>query len=223
MPTTDFAANRRNMIDTQLRTYDVSSKRILDAVDAVPREMFVPQDATALAYADQPFVITTGEGETRSLIQPMVLARMIQSADIQPGDRVLSLAGGSGYGAAIMAAMGASVTMLESDEGLAGVARRALISAGADSVSVVVGELSSGYPASHPYDVILIEGSLEVMPSMLAAQLADGGRMVAVLGHGRAGRVAVWQRTAGSIGKRTVFDAAAPPLGSFAQPAGFAF
>jgi protein-L-isoaspartate(D-aspartate) O-methyltransferase len=220
---TDFTALRRNMVDAQLRTYDVNSKRVLDAVDSIPREAFVPPAASTLAYADQSFVIAAEHGETRALIQPMVLARMIQSAEIEAGEKVLNLAGGSGYGAAIMAAMGASVTMLESSEGLAGVARRSLLNAGIDSVSVVVGDLEAGYPASAAYDVILIEGALEALPETLAAQLADGGRMVAVLGLGRAGRVAVWQRSAQSIGKRTVFDAAAAPLAAFRQPAGFAF
>ncbi len=220
---TDFTANRRNMVDTQLRTYDVSSRRVLDAFSSIPREVFVPEEARTLSYADQSIVIRAGEGESRSLLAPMVLARMIQAAEIQAGDRVLNVAGGSGYGAAVMTAMGASVTLLESGEWLAGLARRALLNAGADSVSVVVGEFGAGYPAKHPYDVILIEGAVEVMPSTLAAQLSDGGRMVAVLGPGRAGRVAVWQRTAQSIGKRTVFDAAAAPLSAFRQPAGFAF
>jgi protein-L-isoaspartate(D-aspartate) O-methyltransferase len=220
---TDFTAIRRNMVDTQLRTYDVNSKRVLDAVESVPREFFVPPEAQALAYADQSFTVTAEAGESRSLLQPMILARMIQAAEIEPGDRVLNLAGGTGYGAAIMAAMGASVTLAETGEGLAGMARRALLSAGVESVPVVVGDLSAGYWAGQPYDVIFIEGAVEIMPASLTEQLADDGRMVAILGHGRAGRVALWRKTEESIGRRSIFDAAAAPLDAFRQPVGFAF
>ncbi len=122
----DLAAVRRNMVDTQLRTYDVSSKRVLDAVDEVAREHFLPASLSALAYADQSLTVRAADGTERVLLLPMILARMIQAAEIEPGAKVLSVAGGTGYGAAVMAAMGAKVTLLESGEALAGEARRAL-------------------------------------------------------------------------------------------------
>ncbi len=110
----DLAAVRRNMVDTQLRTYDVSSKRVLDAVDEVAREHFLPASLSALAYADQSLTVRAADGTERVLLLPMILARMIQAAEIEPGAKVLSVAGGTGYGAAVMAAMGAKVTLLES-------------------------------------------------------------------------------------------------------------
>jgi protein-L-isoaspartate(D-aspartate) O-methyltransferase len=218
----DFAAIRRNMVDTQLRTYDVNSKRLLDAVEAVGREHYVPAGLAGLAYADQPMIVSASEGETRSLLQPMVLARMIQAADIQSGDRALSVAGGTGYGAAVMTAMGASVTLLESSEGMAALARRALLTDGVDSIAVVTGDLTQA-PESGRYDVILVEGAIEVDPAGLLSALADGGRLVAVMGHGRAGRVMVFQRTGETVGSRNIFDASATSLGSFQPEAGFRF
>ncbi len=219
----DLAAVRRNMVDTQLRTYDVSSKRVLDAVDEVRREQFLPASLSALAYVDQTLTIKGADGAERTLLQPMILARMIQAAEISPGSKVLSVAGGSGYGAAVMAAMGAKVTLLEEGDGLAGEARRALAAAGAEPVTVVSGSLADGHPTSAPYDVILVEGALEVEPTALLAQLSDGGRLVAVMGLGRAGRVTVFQRSGESIGRRSVFDAAAVALAPFRAPATFRF
>lgn len=219
----DFAAVRRNMVDTQLRTYDVNSKRVLDAMDAVGREHFVPAAMASLAYADQSVHILSGSTVSRSLIQPMVLARMIQAAEIEPGERVLSVAGGTGYGVAILAAMGAEATLLESDDAVAGKARTALTAAGVRSVDVVVGDLADGYARGAPFDAILIEGSISVEPNGLLAQLAERGRLVAVFGEGRAGRAVVYRKAAGSIGRRNAFDAAAVPLPQFQPPPTFRF
>jgi protein-L-isoaspartate(D-aspartate) O-methyltransferase len=209
---TDFAAIRRNMVDTQLRTYDVNSKRVLDAVDLVGREHFVPEAMVGLAYVDQTISIASGEGSIRTLLQPMVLARMIQSAEIQSDNKVLSIAGGTGYGAALMAAMGCNVTLLEASEGLAVQALKALAAAQAQNISVVSGDLLAGQPSAAPFDVIIVEGALETEPKALLAQLADGGRLVCVMGRGRAGRVTVFQRSGNAFGGKSVFDAAAAML-----------
>jgi protein-L-isoaspartate(D-aspartate) O-methyltransferase len=219
----DYAAIRRTMVDTQLRTYDVNSKRLLDAIEAVGREHYTPAGMAGLAYVDQSLTIASGESESRSLLQPMVLARMIQSADLQSGDKVLSVAGGTGYGAAVMAAMGASVTLLEIGEGIASQARKALASDGVESVAVVTGDLTGGYAAGAPYDVILVEGALDAYPAALLAQLADGGRLVVVIGRGRSGRVMVFQRTGENFGSRTAFDAAAAALAPFQSTSRFRF
>jgi protein-L-isoaspartate(D-aspartate) O-methyltransferase len=216
----DYAAIRRNMVDTQLRTYDVNSKRLLDAVDEVARELYLPVAKGTLAYADQP--ITWPEADGRTMLQPMVVARMIQAAEIQPGDKVLSVAGGTGYAAAVMAAMGAAAILLESSEAMAAEARRAAAEDGA-AVEVRVGALAEGWPQGAPYDVILVEGAVEQEPAGLLGQLAEGGRLVAVVGRGRAGRVVAFQRSGDSIGRRNVFDAAAPLLPEFAAPPAFRF
>jgi len=219
----DRSAVRRNMVDTQLRTYDVSSKRVLDAVDEVARERYLPEELSALAYADQTVTLRLPGCAPRVLLQPMVVARMIQAADVAAGEKVLCVAGGPGYAAAVMSAMGAHVTLLESADGLAAQALRALAADGVAGVQVVAGPLGEGHAEAAPYDVILVEGAMEVEPSGLLAQLADGGRLVAIVGAGRAGRVVVFNQTGESIGRRSVFDAAAATLPEFQAPPGFRF
>jgi protein-L-isoaspartate(D-aspartate) O-methyltransferase len=209
---TDFAAIRRNMVDTQLRTYDVNSKRVLDAVDAVGREHFVPKAMASLAYTDQSVSVFDPQGSGRVLLQPMVLARMIQAAEIKVSDKVLSIAGGTGYGAALIATMGCDVTLLEQSDSLAEQARAALTSAGVSGVKVVSGEIVAGYAVAAPYDAIVVEGALESEPKSLLGQLADGGRLVCVMGKGRAGRVTVFQHSGGIFGGKNIFDASAASL-----------
>jgi protein-L-isoaspartate(D-aspartate) O-methyltransferase len=219
----DFAAVRRNMVDTQLRTYDVNSKRVLDAIDAVARERYLPEGLGPLAYADQTVSLPLPDGGARVALQPMVLARMIQTAEVEAGDRALSVAGATGYGAAVMAAMGADVTLLESSAFMAEQARRCLAEDRVVGVKVVSGPLAPGHAADAPYDVILVEGGIGTEPAGLLEQLKDGGRLVAVVGEGRAGRVTVFQRSGGAIGRRNVFDAAAAPLAEFQPPPTFQF
>jgi protein-L-isoaspartate(D-aspartate) O-methyltransferase len=218
-----FAEVRRNMVDTQLRTYDVNSKKLLDAIESVGREFFVPEALRGLAYVDQPVVLTTGENETRTLLTPMVLARMIQAAEIEPGTRVLDIAGGTGYGAAIMIAMGAKLTMLESSPALAKLAMSSLASADVTGLEVKSGNLSKGLPKDEAFDVILINGAIAVEPTALLKQLTEGGRLLAVVGSGRSGRVTLYQRTGETYGKRGVMDAAAPVLTAFSQEPSFRF
>jgi protein-L-isoaspartate(D-aspartate) O-methyltransferase len=211
----DFAAVRRSMVDTQLRTYDVTSKRVLDAVESVAREHFIPSELAGLAYTDQTFTVSAGPGQTRAMLAPMVLARMIQATDLQRGESILNVAGGSGYGAAVMAAMGGRVTLLEESDDLAGLARLSLAKANVDTVNVVAGNLASGLNEESPFDVIFVEGSVETEPQALFLQLAERGRLVTVMGSGRAGRVVVFQNNGGNIGRHTVFDASAYPLSAF--------
>jgi protein-L-isoaspartate(D-aspartate) O-methyltransferase len=218
----DFAAARRNMVDTQLRTYDVTSHRLLDAVESVPREIFVPASLQGLAYTDRAVSVDAGGGASRALLQPMVLARLLQAIDIRRGDRFLDVGGGSGYGAALAAALGASVTALEASEDLAALARGCLSGAGFGEMPVVAGALGSGHPAAAPYDVVMIHGACEVEPADLLGQLADGGRLGVVMGRGRAGRATVFTRNGGVIGRRGVFDAAAAPLADFQPTPAFA-
>jgi protein-L-isoaspartate(D-aspartate) O-methyltransferase len=218
----DPSAARRTMIDHQLRTFDVTDLRVLEAVDAVPREVFVPSDRQALAYSDQSFVLRQAGG-TRAMLMPMVLARMIQAADIMPSDRILDVGGGSGYGAAIMAGLGAEVVLLEEDAPIAELARTCLTSAGTSGVTIVQQPLFQGYPARAPYDVILINGAIEVDPTRLLEQLADGGRLLAIKGVGRAGRVVRYQKTGHVWGARNVFDASAPVLSAFREHESFRF
>jgi protein-L-isoaspartate(D-aspartate) O-methyltransferase len=222
-PMPDFAAQRRNMVDTQLRTYDVTSHRVLDAVERVGREEFVPEALRGIAYSDQPMAVSAGEGAARGLLQTMVLGRLLQALDVKPGDRALDCAGGSGYGAALLAALGANASALEENEPLAELMRQRLAAAGVADVDVAAGDLAAGRPGDGPYDVILVHGAAEAEPKALLGQLADGGRLGIVMGLGRAGRAVVFTRSGDVVGRRNVFDAAAPSLAAFRTPPGFTF
>lgn len=223
MPSPDFTALRRNMVDTQLRTYDVTSHRLLDVIERVPREIFVPEDFRELAYTDQEMVVSAGEGAARALLTPMVLARLLQALEIKTGDRALDCAGGSGYGAALMASLGAGVTAIEDSEEMCALMRERLKAAGMPQVDVVSGKIDAGAAASAPFDVILVHGSAETAPAALLDQLADGGRLGVIMGRGRAGRATVYTRNNGIVGSHAVFDAAARPVGEFSRTAGFTF
>lgn len=216
----DFAAARRNMVDTQLRTYDVTSHRVLDAVERVPRDRFVPEAVKALAYSDQPITLAAKD-TPRQLLQPMVLARLLQALDIKPGERVLDCAGGSGYGAALATELGASVTAVEETAELAQLTRDSLAAAGTTGVTIRTGAIETGAGADGPFEVIILHGAVEEEPEALVALLADGGRLGLVMGAGRAGRAMVITRNGGVTGRRAVFDAAAPLLPAFRRAPAF--
>ncbi|MBQ0824330.1 protein-L-isoaspartate O-methyltransferase [Microvirga sp. HBU67558] len=218
----DFTQARRMMVDGQLRTFDVNDMPLLDAMDSVPRELFVLPGRESLAYIDQDILVSNG-GESRYMLSPMILGRMIQALEIDAGDNVLDVAGGRGYASAVLRRLGARVTFLESDEALATSAKQCLGAAGCDDVAVAAGALEQGYAANAPFDAILVNGSVEVRPQALLQQLGEGGRLVCVKGRGRAARATLFVRTGDAIGERSLFEAAAPLLAPFVQPAGFTF
>ncbi|WP_114946799.1 protein-L-isoaspartate O-methyltransferase family protein [Microvirga calopogonii] len=218
----DFTQARRMMVDGQLRTFDVNDMSLLDAMDSVPRELFVLPGREDLAYIDQDILVSDG-GESRYMLSPMILGRLIQALAIDAGDKVLDVAGGRGYSSAVLRGLGAQVTALESDEALAAAARQCLSASGAGAVAVVTGPLDQGYAAGAPYDAILVNGSVEVRPEALLQQLAEGGRLVCVKGRGRAARATIYVRSNDAIGERSLFEAAAPLLAPFVQAPGFTF
>ncbi len=216
----DQAAQRRTMVDTQIRTYDVTSACVLEAIEVVPREAFVPEAMRGLAYTDTALAVHAATGEQRVLLQPMVLARMLQALDLQAGSRVLDVAGGSGYSAAVMHAMGASVHAVEETVGLTGLARQTLDAQGMTAVTTATIPFDSA-ASEGPFDAICVNGACAAAPDALLAALANGGRLVAIIGQGRAGRVTLFTRSGDTIGQRIVFDASAPPLAAFAARPGF--
>lgn len=209
--TADFAALRTKMVDCQLRTTDVTDAFILDAMLSVPREEFVPAARKSLAYIDEDLEIAPG----RYLMEPSPFARIVQLADIQPGDFVLDVGAGTGYSAAVLSKLAGSVVALEQDPTLAAKAQSVLASLGYDTVAVVEGPLSAGYPAQAPYDVILLEGAVESIPQALFDQLKDGGRLLAVEGHGNSADVRVYVKQGSSVSARRAFNAAVKPLPGF--------
>lgn len=215
----DFSGLRTKMVDGQVRTTDVTSLPLLDALLSVPREEFVPAARKSLAYIDEDLEIAPG----RYLMEPSPFARIVQLADIQPGDFVLDVGAGTGYSAAVLSKLAGSVVALEQDPMLAAKAQSVLSALGYDTVAVVEGPLSAGYPAQAPYDVILLEGAVESIPQALFDQLKDGGRLLAVEGHGNSADVRVYVRQGSSVSARRAFNAAVKPLPGFNSVPTFEF
>lgn len=218
---TDFAAQRAKMIDSQVRTEDVTDRGVITAMGVVPREKFVPARLASLAYIDQDLAIAGMGSGARFLMKPATLARLLQAAGVAPSDRALDVGCGYGYAAAVLSHLAAEVVALEEDALLAGEAAKQL--SGLPNVTVASGELEQGHPAGAPYDLILVEGAVEVVPPALLGQLAEGGRLVAVVGYGRAASATVFTKTDGDIGDRPAFDADVPPLPGFRKPKAFVF
>jgi protein-L-isoaspartate(D-aspartate) O-methyltransferase len=220
----DYADARRRMLDGQLRPNKVTDPRLLAAMGEIPRERFLPDGPLrARAYADEDVPLPGPAG--RALTEPMVIARLIQLAVLRRGDRVQLLPAGTGYAAAVMAAMGARVVALEEDEALAAAARSALAGlAGAEESRILRAPIAQGHAAGAPFDAILIEGEVPEVPPALVEQLAEGGRLVTVLaGRGRVGRAVLGRRIGGSFSVASVFDCAITPVREFAPASAFVF
>jgi len=218
----DFAALRRTMVDGQVRTADVTDRSLIQAMSEVPRERFVPEQAEELAYLDLDLPVGA-PGQGRRLLKPMVLGKMLQALNISSGERALDVGCATGYGAAVLARLAGSVVALEEDADLARQAAATLGSLGVENVTVVQGPLAAGHVAPAPYDVILVEGRVELAPEKLCRQLADGGRLVCIQGAGPAAKATLYQRDGDDITSRQIFDASGPVLPGFAQPAAFVF
>ncbi len=215
----DFARARRFMRDGQLTPNGVTDPLLLDAMDAIPRENFVPASLRDRAYADAQVPLANG----RAMLSPMALARLLQMALPQPGERALVLASGTGYGAAVLARMGLQVMGIESDPALAAAARHALdFSLAENRPAIHEGDPRLGAPAGAPFRLILIEGMVEEVPGALFSQLGEGGRLVTVRREGGpVGRGVLLRRAGGAVSEVTGLDAAAPLLAEFAAAPGF--
>ncbi|HEY5082000.1 MAG TPA: protein-L-isoaspartate O-methyltransferase [Bauldia sp.] len=220
----DFAGARTKMVDSQLRTEGVTDYNVLSVMGRVPREQFVAVNERALAYLDTDIPIKSADGETpRYLMEPAPLARLLQLAEIDKTDLVLAIGVGSGYSAAIIAGLASFVVAVESDAQLADNARENLVGCGIANAKVFNGSLVAGYPSEGPYDVIFIDGAVEVIPAALFSQMKDGGRLVAVVGYGRSAVATVSTKTDQRIGRRAAFNADVRPLPGFRKPEVFVF
>ena len=216
----DFAALRTKMVDSQVRPSDVTDLRIIDAMLATPREAFAPEKRRQLAYLDADLPV--GEAETsRVLIQPRVFAKLLQAAAIRPTDKVLEIGTATSYGAAVLSHLAAAVVAVEVDPALADLATRTL--ADRANVTVVKGNLADGAPKFGPYDVIVLNGSVEQLPEALGRQLKDGGRLLVVEGVGNAASARLYRLAGTTLSGRDLFNAALPLLPGFARAATFAF
>jgi len=212
---TDFAAARRMMVDSQVRTSDVTDPRIIAAMLELPRERFVPQTKADLAYLDFDVPVTeAAHGKpARRLLKPMVLAKLVQAAALQASDHVLDVGCASGYSSALLARLARSVIALEEDEALFRLARENLKAVGADNVAVAAGPLTQGCQATAPYDVIFLNGASEVAPDALCRELKAGGRLVAVVGRAPTAQAMLYRSVGGDVSAWPIFDAAARVAG----------
>lgn len=216
----DYAARRHSMVENQIRTNRVTDPLVIEAMDGVPREAFVPDEMKGIAYLDEDIPIGNG----RYLMEPLVIARLLQAADIRPEDVILDIGCGTGYVSAVMARMANVVVALESDSGLAARANSALTNLGLDTVAVVEGPLRDGYVRQAPYDVIFFGGAVAKIPAAIVEQLAEGGRMVAVItGDQGIGAGTLFLKVGGIVSRREVFNAATPFLPGFEPVKEFTF
>ncbi len=215
------AQQRRQLVDGQLRTADVNDKALLAAILETSREAFVRAQDRAFAYIDRDLLVAPeGAPEPRFMLAPMVFGRMAQAVAVKTSDRVLDVACGTGWSSAVLARMAADVVALD-NEAMIGAARTAL--GGQSGIELVAGDLATGVPAKGPFDVIIVEGAIEVEPKALLDQLADGGRLVAVVGKGQSGRITLWTKSGTETGSVALLNAAAPLLKAFTKAPGFAF
>lgn len=209
---TDFTAARLNMVESQVRPNGITDRRIIAAIESLPREVFVPEGKQAVAYMDEDVPLEPADKSAgpRALIEVMAFARMLQHAAIKPEDRVLVVGAGTGYGAAVIAALAQRTVALECDAALAAAARRNL--EGVAGATVVEGPLAAGVPGEQPFDVIIVEGRIEEVPQAWLDQLSDGGRLIAVVGEADMAKACVHTRSGSAIAVRPVFDASVAAL-----------
>ena len=214
---TNFSDLRRNMVDCQLRPNDITSLRILEAMDQVPRELFVPEAQQTTSYADREIQLVSRDESKgpRSMLTPMALGSLLEVADIEPTDYILDVGCLTGYSSAVLAHLAESVVAVEAVPEMVKKATDILSDLEIVNVAVVEGGLTQGQANQGPYDVILVNGAVEQVPTALTDQLKDGGRLVTVVienGYGRAER---FVRTGGVVSSVSLRDQSAPVLSDF--------
>lgn len=216
---TDFAAAREAMVDTQVRTSDVTRYSVIEAMLWCPRELFVPRARRDVAYAEAEIPLAPG----RAMLTPRAFAKMLEAAEIGSGDLVLDLAPGTGYSTAVISRLAAAVVAIEPDAGLAKQATEALESLEVVNAVVSRGDPAAGDPAHGPYDVIFVGGAVQRLPEALTDQLKDGGRLVAIFVERGVGQCRVTLRVGDTLAQRIAFDINGPPVPGFETKRVFAF
>ena len=215
------------MVDCQIRTFDVTDQRLIARLLAVPRERFMPDHLRDLSYSDVGFA--AGESDAgRYLLPPMVLARLIQGCRVRAGDRALDVAAGAGYSTALLAGLAREVVALEDDTVRCRDVAARLAGFGLGRLQVMERALNQGVAEAAPYDVILVNGAVEVGLDALFAQLGEGGRLAVIQRSpvdptGRAAKALCFEKRNGEVGTRYLFDASASILPAFRRPPAFAF
>ena len=214
----EYDIARDQMVESQIRTSDVTDLGVLKAFRSVPREAFVPKSKKALAYADSHVELADG----RFMLRPRDFAKLVQAADIAPSDVVLDIACGRGYSTAIIAALAETVIGLEVTDEQVERASEILVAQDVMNAAVIKGDLKSGAAEHGPFDVIFVNGAITDIPETWTRQLNEGGRLVTVVDQGAVGHACVFTKAGDTLGERLEFDAQVPLLPQFEKQAEFA-
>lgn len=221
-----YTIARQKMIEGQLVPANIMDGDVIDALSGLPREQFVPEDLMGSAYVDEDLEVAPG----RMLIAPLVLARLLVLAGIKKTDRVLDIGAATGYSTAVLAQLAEYVVAVESNPELAEAARKRLSRLHLPNTEIVTGGLAAGYASGAPYQVVLLNGAVDVIPQGLADQIAEGGCVVGVqnvvhLPGTRAGlgKATIWRKISGTLAPQVAFDASVPPLHEFMAKKEFVF
>lgn len=216
----DFTQARKNMVDCQLRTNKIVDDTLIHAFLSIPRELFVEPNYQAVAYTD----VDVSVGNGRKLLAPMVVAQLIQSLQAKPHEVALDVGCATGYSSAILAKLVGTVVALESDKALAGKANSNFTNLAVDNAVVVEASLNEGYATQGPYDIICVEGAVSEIPTRLTDQMADGGRLCAILDSGPGtGQAVLVVKKGDIVSKRVLFDTTVSALPGFEVEKGFVF
>lgn len=217
----DFASARRHMVESQVRTNDVTDLRLQAAMEETPREAFLPAGLRALAYVEREFDIAPG----RWLLTARDFSKLVAAAEPVETDIVLDVACASGYSTAILARLCEMVVAVEADEALAAGAGETLAALDIANAATIAGDPAKGAPGQGPFDLIVIaSGAVEVEPDALFAQLKDGGRLAMIRRENGVSRGVICRRSGEAVTARRVFDAACrAALPEFAAPRKFVF
>jgi protein-L-isoaspartate(D-aspartate) O-methyltransferase len=215
----DYAAARKAMVENQLRPNRIDNPRVIEAMSLVPRELFVPKALRGVAYGDQDLEF----GDGRRLIEPLALGKLLQACEIGARDVVLIIGCDTGYVAAVVSRLAATVFLLVPAEEPTGSIDRLLGELNCDNVVVQSGAGAEGLKSQAPFDVILLAGSIQKIPQVLLDQLGQGGRLAAVVQERHAGRVTICRKVGDSVGSWTPYDAWIPELVALRAPPSFTF
>ena len=208
---TDYQTRRKTMVNTQIRPSDVTKFPIIEAFLSVPREKFVPDGKREAAYIGENFKI----GQSRVILEPRTLAKLLDALDIRNDELVLDIGPGLGYSSAVISPMAEVVIAVEDDSTMASEAEEILAEVGADNVVIQIGKLEDGAPEHGPYDVIILQGGVEEIPSSILKQLKHGGRVGAIFIEEGLGTAKIGFKLNDKINWRYCFNAAAPVLPGF--------
>ncbi|MDP2697986.1 protein-L-isoaspartate O-methyltransferase [Thalassospira sp.] len=216
----DYQIARHNMVENQVRTNKVTDPLVVAAMEEVPRELFLPQDRRGIAYVDEDIPV----GDGRFAMEPMIIARLMQSAEIATTDVALVIGAGYGYSSALLSRIAETVVAVESNAAMTASAEKTFQDNSIDNVIVVEGDLAAGYAKQSPYNVVLFDGAVAEVPAAILDQLSEGGRLVAVVrAAGKVGVARLYERENGVVGYRDLFDANIPYLPGFEPAKSFVF